>query len=118
VQISIFWLWVSFLGNGQVPDKLILPDAQAARYRAIYNALKALCPYRLTTTEMLALRKAVRHQVLCERVEIDPNARLKDVVRCGNMARRSLQDWQQMAKARNAAQRQAAPSLALLELAR
>jgi hypothetical protein len=90
-----------------VPNKLSLPDDQAAGYKAIYNALKALCPHRLTTTEMLTLRKAVRHQLLLERVEVDPNAALKDIVRLGNMARRSLRDWQQMAAARNAAQRRA-----------
>jgi hypothetical protein len=93
-----------------VPNKLFPPDDQAARYRAIYNALKALCPHRLTTTEMLTLRKAVRHQLLLERVEVDPSAELRDIVRLGNMARRSLQDWQQMAAARNAARR-SVPSL-------
>jgi hypothetical protein len=94
-----------------VPNKLASTDGQAARYRAIYNAYKSWCPHRLTTTELLALRKAVRHQLLCERAETDPGAPLKDIVRLGNMARRSLQDWQQAAAARNAARRRAAPSL-------
>jgi hypothetical protein len=97
-----------------VAFKQFSPDEQAVRYRAVYNALKALCPHRLTTSEQLALDKAVRHQLIAERAELDPTVRLRDLIHCGNLARRSFHDWQDVARARNAAQQRPPPLLSEL----